>query len=326
MHRLASLLVAAALASPSFAAPGVEMRVSGGEWTPRTNVTVFAGEDVDVRVVGASEDVRWYELLPDLGRDHHNAEWPWNPGAYKWLGYERIAVERVEIEAWRGRSTIRLVDGVPPELPASHEETRAWLRRRRVGTFWLQAVSSAGSTPGIEDADARGLLPSTLRVSVRGGDDFRGWVETFANVPSVFGSTPYQSRNWIGADCADVVMTARAAWLDEPLDRDWNVAGVVGSLRHLAETDLTEGEASDDLRWGRDVHDGDVIAVRYAGGRQYQHVGVLVGDADGDGRLGAGDAVLHAGPLPLALSLLRDGPFDGHVVVMSPGRRPRSMQ
>jgi hypothetical protein len=323
---VSTLVAILAVASSAAALPlTVEMRVGDGEWRATPVATPLAGEPVALRApVPAGASVRWYELLPDLGRDHHNAEWPWNPGAYRWLGFERVACERVEIEAWRDQSAVVLPRGVPPPLPAGRAEVRPWLRQRASGTFWLQCeVTGDGGdvrrTPGLDESDARGLPPAAIRLSVRDGEGFAGWIATFANVPSMFGSTTYQSRNWLAADCADVIMTARSAWLGEALDRDWNVAGIVSTLRRRSEADLLEGVASGGLRWGRDVVPGDVVAVRYAGGRSYQHVGVLVGDTDGDGSLSPDDAVAHAGPLPLRIAPLREGSFDGHVVILDPG-------
>ena len=52
--------------------------------------------------------------------------------------------------------------------------------------------------------------------------------------------------------------------------------------------------------------------------------GALLEDADGDGRLGPPDRVLHAGPAPLHACTLASGIFDGRVVIVRPGRALRS--
>jgi hypothetical protein len=60
------------------------------------------------------------------------------------------------------------------------------------------------------------------------------------------------------------------------------------------------------------------LAVKYPGGTQYQHIGALYKDANGNGRLDAADWVLHAGPDPLQISALAAGGFDGTVLVLRP--------
>ena len=102
------------------------------------------------------------------------------------------------------------------------------------------------------------------------------------------------------------------------LARNWNVAGLVERLRRRATCHLHGGRPDRELRWGRDVRRGDPIAVRYPGWRQFGHIGVLAEDGDGDGVLGPGDRVLHAGPDPLHESRLGDGGFDGEVVILVP--------
>jgi hypothetical protein len=311
------------------AAPGeqrpirIESRVGEGPWVSAKAIYPVAGQPVTLRVVeipGAR--IRWFEILPDLSKDYHNAQWPWLPGAYRWLGHERIAYARRELGSCRDLWTVPL-DKLRAALnPPGRGDDRPGFRRRDVGSFWYQAeVRAEGGvfrSPGIEDADGRGLSPEVFRVSVRAGAGYLGWLSSFYNVPAVFGSTPYQSRNYIGVDCADVIMVALSRWRDEALARDWNVQMLTRALPQVLDFGLRRGTPSRPVGWGNDVRPGDVIAVKYPGARRFQHVGALWKDANGDGNLDRDDLVIHAGPQPLHLSRLGAGPFDGKVVVLRP--------
>jgi hypothetical protein len=137
-------------------------------------------------------------------------------------------------------------------------------------------------------------------------------------VAGLFGSTTYQSAHHIGADCADLLMAALSEWRRKPLGANTNVQQLTQRLKGVADIRLAEGRPSAPLRWGDDVRGGDFIAVKYDGFRKFVHIGALYGDADGDGLLGPGDLVLHAGPEPLHLSRLGGGVFDGAVRILRP--------
>ncbi len=193
---------------------------------------------------------------------------------------------------------------------------------QRYGSFWFHAeVASDGiiyRSPGIEDSYYRGISPKVFRMSVRSGQGYIGYLTSFFNVPGLFGSINYQSSNYIGVDCADVLMAALAAWKKKPLKKNYNVAMLVTGLTKVAEFDLSDGKTAKKLRWGTDVRPGDFIAVRYPSHRQYAHIGALYSDANKNGLLDAADIIIHAGPAPLHLSRLKDGNFDGHVVILRP--------
>lgn len=91
---------------------------------------------------------------------------------------------------------------------------------------------------------------------------------------------------------------------------------LVEELTRVAEFELTRGNLDAELKWGSDVHPGDLVAVRYRGHRQYGHIGALHSDLNRNGVLDRWDMVLHAGPSPLHYSPLRSGGFEGHVVVL----------
>ena len=170
------------------------------------------------------------------------------------------------------------------------------------------------------------MPPGVFRVSIRDGEGYLGYLTSFFNVPGVFGSVARQSGGYVGVDCADVLMAAYSKWRNLPMTEDFNVAGMVARFPRIDDFDLAEGRPGKAVRWGATVRPGDIIAVRYAGRKQYQHVGALVSDANRNGLIDGDDIVLHAGPDPLRDSLLKEGFFDGHVVILrlpETGRRAR---
>jgi len=104
----------------------------------------------------------------------------------------------------------------------------------------------------------------------------------------------------------------------KPIEKNYNVAMLVSQFPKVVEFDLLEGRPNKKLRWGKDVRPGDFVAVRYSGRKQYQHIGALFSDANGNSILDGGDLVIHAGPQPLHYSYLKDGNFDGHVAILRP--------
>jgi hypothetical protein len=327
------LWAASAVSSPALAAPTIEARIDGGPWLAAPAVYPLKGQKVELRVPSApGARIRWFRILPDTATLYHNAEWPWAPrDAYRWLGFDRIGYHReplpVAEDAWSLVLDTRA--GLPQAsvfpLPAdggnagrlTSERIHA---RHDVGSFWYQVEVVRGahseSSPGFAPRDARGLPPRVFRVSIRDGDGFLGWLTSFFNVPAVFGSTPYQSENYIGVDCADVLMAAHHRHSSRPLKEDFNVQRLAGSLRIVAEIRVAQGTPERALRFGAQILPGDLIAVRYAGGRVFQHIGALYRDANGNGVLDGEDTVLHVGPEPLHESRLDEGAFDGTVRIL----------
>ena len=321
MSALRTLVVAIAF-WPAAGAAGVEIqsRVAGSEWRRVRAVNARAGQAVSLRVgppPGAS--VRWYRIVPDVSKPYNNAVWPWDPNPYRWLGFAKIRYAREEIEGFRGRPEIAL----DPASPAWRAEiARGGGGAAGLGSYWFQVeVESGGrvlASPGLELNDHRGLSPAILRVTFRSGDDILGHLTGFFNVPGVFGSVPYQVANYIGVDCADVIMAAYAEARGEPVVADHNVAGLTRTLPVVGTTRIASGTPAAPLRWGTDVRAGDLLAVKYDGWSQFGHIGALYKDENGNGLLDAADLVLHAGPLPLRLSTMGEGLFDGEVKILRP--------
>jgi hypothetical protein len=289
------------------------------------------GEKISLSVKPvAGAKIRWYQIVPDINTIYKNANHPWEKNPYKWVGLAKITYNKKELKRFRGRWEIQPFE--TPKGPKTEKGLLSYLRKlfkgrgtttyynNRVGSFWFQVELEKGSkilrSAGIEDSDKRGLSPKVLRVSVRDGPGYLGYLTSFYNVPGIFGSIPYQCHHYIGADCADVLMAAYGKWKGKEITKDYCVAHLVDKFPKAARFDLSDGKPDRTVSWGKQVRPGDLIAVKYPGKSVYQHIGALYRDADKNGLLDPDDLVIHAGPLPLHLSRLREGKFDGHVVVL----------
>jgi hypothetical protein len=286
-------------------------------WKSDTAVYPLKGETVSLRVAQQpGAEPRWYQIFPDLDQMYKNANHPWEDDPYAWVGLDSIDYLRVERTDLRGQWEVE-----PLAQPARHPEG-SHFHHRDVGSSWYQVElhSPAGIaiSPGLESNDAKGISTAVMRISVRDGEGYIGWLASYFNVPGLFGSVVKQSSGYIGVDCADVLVAAWHRWKGKPLTKNHNVAMLVDLWPRVLEIDMEGGEPTALVAWGEQVRPGDILAVRYPGRAQYQHIGALYRDADGDGLLGGADLVLHAGPWPLQTARLDRGGFDGHVVVMRP--------
>ena len=193
-------------------------------------------------------------------------------------------------------------------------------QRNDLGSFWFQVEvekdENIYKTPGIEQKNERGLSPSVFRLSVRLNDSYLGHLTSFFNVPGLFGSIPYQSYNYIGADCADVLMTAYNIWKNKNDKKDYNVQMLVNTFEKAASVVIKNGVPQKAIHWGKTIKPGYLIAVKYENKKRYQHIGALFKDRDNDGILSAEDLILHAGPWPLHLTRLKRGGFNGEVIIL----------
>ncbi len=144
-----------------------------------------------------------------------------------------------------------------------------------VGSFWFQAeVDDSGTfvrSYGIEGSDKRGLNPKVFRVSRRHGKGYLGFLTSFFNVPGLFGSIPYQRHNYVGVDCADVLVAAYCKWKNTRIKKDQCVAGLVTGLPKVLESELRDGNPTRRIRWDKDVRAGYLLAVRYVGAKVAYH-------------------------------------------------------
>lgn len=297
----------------------IQGRTDDGTTWSSGALDALQGERIELQVTKpeTAEAIRWFQIVPDTSRFYKNANHPWEPEAYKWVGFGEITYERRELIDYRNQWSIIL------DTPKAFEKaSSSTFFRPDLGSFWIQAeVLKNGKrlrSAGLEENDDRNLTPKVFRLSIRKDDGYLGHLTSFFNVPGLFGSIPYQSNNYIGVDCADVLVAARRKWRGESGSKDYNVAMLVSEWKRVASFPMRSGSPESEMKWGEDLHPGDVIAVRYAEGKPFQHIGALYGDSNGNGILDGGDQVLHAGPQALHLTPLRRGSFDGDVVVLRP--------
>lgn len=171
-------------------------------------------------------------------------------------------------------------------------------------------------TPGARSRGKAGTLPGVLRVSRKGGTGHRivDHALSLANLPYIWGSAPvkgkshpgsHQSEQYIGADCADMVV---AAWrLSGASDLEYS--GAVPMVRQLASTGhgirvggrhggvLLDG-SDREIRLGPGgARPGSAVMWRFGPSKRKGHSALLVRDrgrgGEPDGMLGDEDLVLH---------------------------------
>ncbi len=297
----------------SAAGVSVKARIDDGPWIETSAIYPVKGQKVQLKVARVSDaTIRWYQIIPDISKNYKNANHPWEKDPYKWIGFAKIEYIETELEKLRDKWTVR------PYFANDFFDSPFY--SNDVGSFWIQAkIFKNGkmlSSPGIESSDYRGLSPKVFRISIRSQKGYLGYLTSFFNVPGLFGSIPYQGYNYIGADCADILMAAHARWKRKPLRKDHNVAMLVNKLDKIDEFEIMDGTPNKKILWNKKIKAGDFIAVRYHGSRQFQHIGALYKDGNENGRLDKEDIIIHAGPTPLQYSTLEEGAFDGLVAIL----------
>ncbi len=329
---LASLLTA----HSTMAAVTIQSRIDDGAWQTHSAIYPLKGQQVTLKVSQVpSATVRWYQIFPNLDNMYNNANFPWEKNPYQWAGFGKIDYQRQELTQFRNQWQIRPFESDRSSLmdkfwdwwlkDSNTHPPRSRFYQPEIGSFWFQVeIEKQGKitqSPGIEDSNSKGLSPKVFRVSIKNSDDYVGYLTTYFNVPGIFGSTTYQSNHYIGVDCADVLVAAYGQWKGQPMRKNYNVAMLVTKLPKRSELDIINGQPSKPQTWNKHVYRGDFIAVKYAGARSYQHIGVLAGDSNENGILDGEDLVIHAGPLPLHYSYLKDGSFEGHAVILKHSKR-----
>ncbi|RLB55474.1 MAG: hypothetical protein DRJ42_06215 [Deltaproteobacteria bacterium] len=315
----------------------------GAEDLRRGPVQARVGESVTLRVVVVGHGgrlspvapgtrVRWFRVVPRMqhvetappneGVDQYSNSVLFGPRHGRWLGYDAIEYDTVELGGHEGQLTVDRVTGVSA---AGGENGEAPFGG--AGSAWYAATAealagTAHRTPGGEDVDRLGLSRAVMRVSFRTGDDYLGWLSTYFHVPNVFGSTGPQADRYVGADCADVLVGARRASGGRQV-RYTSVGGIASVARPVSSVLLLgeDGRVRDEsgramaLRWNDDIEAGDLFAIDYttAGAqlpRPWDHIGALLGDTNGDGLLGGADALRHMTPRGLLdRPLSNEGPI-----------------
>ena len=320
----------------------IEARIDEQAWQDTNYAELLWNSDLQLRVKEMEgAQIRWYQIVPNISKRYNNAVWPWLPNAYQWKGFDQIEYETIHLSQYDGQWQVApFGHRTTPEnhLAITPVTSSLWnyLKRRiwpvdlqtkgygqpLLGSFWygveIEKDGRLLATTGLEHSDKRGLSPKVFRVSVKKSSDLLGNLTGYFNVPAVFGSTPYQVKNYIGVDCADVLMAAYCHTNNIAVEKDYNVAMLTGKFPKVARTKIEQGDPDKKIEWGKDIKPGDFIAVRHSPNSQFIHIGALYADGDNDGLLSPGDIVLHAGPDPLHFSSLDSGAFDGIVVVLRP--------
>ncbi len=291
----------------------IQSRVDKGSWQKVNAIYPLKSQNYELKVARITNArIKWYSITPDISELYKNANFPWDKNPYKWNGYAKINYYRKELLQYRGKWKIKPTAITSPSLSNEYNMS--------VGSFWIQAEIAVNgkveSSPGINKNDYRGMSPEIFRISIRECKGYLGYLTSFFNVPGLFGSVQYQSYNYIGVDCADVLIAAYGRWKNKPVKKNYNVAMLVDTYKRIHEFDIVNGNPTKKIHWSKDVLPGDFIAVRYSGGRQFIHIGALYCDDNKNGVLDKNDRVLHAGPSPLHYSKLNDGGFNGHVVIL----------
>ncbi|MCA9544220.1 MAG: hypothetical protein KC613_07505 [Myxococcales bacterium] len=264
----------------------------------------------DVRVTWRLVEPRQHHAetpSPNPGNPAYSNSVLFGPRHGQWLGYDTLEYHAAPV-AEGPRLTLT-------EARPSHPRLQAQGRGR--GTVRYQAVvtlaGQAHASPGPEALQRGGISPRVFRVSFRGADDLVGWLESFYNVPNVFGSAGrganHQTERHQGADCADVLVgAARKAGAKVPYT---SVAGLGPHTDALTERLLMDadglwrqteaGRERVTLRFGRDVQAGDLLLIKYAPvdwtGRVWDHIGMLGPDGGVPQVFDLEDPVLHIGYL-----------------------------
>jgi hypothetical protein len=209
------------------------------------------------------------------------------PSHGDWIGYDRIEYFTTELEA---RGPVLVVRDARPS-----DEELAEKRAPELRDLGVMRVSAVVKLAGVERTTA------PLRYTYRSGNDFLGWLTSFYNVPYLFGSAGKGARNqaeqYIGADCADILVAALRRAGHRKLEYS-SVADLVDSLRPVGKP-ATVGTTPSTLRFGSDVRPGDLLALDYIGAdgdlpRAWDHIGVVIQD-NGDGLLGPEDLFADSG-------------------------------
>ena len=265
-----------------------------------------------------AKSITWYQIIPDTSKFYKNANYPWekqNP--YKWCGYGKIDYQRVVIKAFSNKKEVVLTKEI---LEANRPKNNAYYNSK-LGSFWFESEATLKNgkvvkSMGIRNVEQKGLSPKVFRVSYMRDKSYIGYLTTFFNVPGIFGSMPYQSRNYIGVDCADVLVATSTVMNHQKNEKNYNVMMLVDTLKTKKKFKIVNGNPTTKLKWGKAFKKGDFIAVKYSENGRYAHIGMLFADENGNGVLDKNDSIINAGPNALHLTTLKSGAFNGTVVIL----------
>jgi len=264
-----------------------------------------------------AKSIKWYQIIPNTSKFYKNANHPWEKNPYKWSGYGKIEYKKVEIKDFENKKEVVLTSKI---LEANRPKDNQFYNAK-LGSFWFEVEATLKNgkvikSYGLKDNTNKGLSPKVFRVSYMLDKSYIGYLTTFFNVPGIFGSMPYQSRNYIGVDCADVLVATSKVMNQEKNTKNYNVVMLVDKFKIKKKFKIVDGEPNRKLKWGKEFKKGDFIAVKYRKNGRYAHIGMLYADENENGILDEKDSIINAGPNTLHLSSLKSGAFDGTVVIL----------
>lgn len=264
-----------------------------------------------------AKSIKWYQIIPDTSKFYKNANHPWEKNPYQWSDYGKIDYKRVEIKSFVNQKEVKLTSKILEENRPKNNK----YYNSKLGSFWfeVEVILKNGKvikSKGIRNVERKGLSPKVFRVSYMLADSYIGYLTTFFNVPGIFGSMPYQSRNYIGVDCADVLVATTKVMNKEKNTKNYNVVMLVDKFKTKQKFKIDDGKPNKKLKWEKDFKQGDFIAVKYRENGRYAHIGMLYADENKNGVLDKSDSIINAGPNALHLVKLSKGAFDGTVVIL----------
>ena len=314
-----SYLFFSLLLTQNLLASQITYKVDNGKFLSKTSVYLEPTQKLTLKFdVKNTKNIKWYQIIPDTSKFYKNANYPWEKKEpYKWCGYGKIDYKRVEIKAFENKKEVVLTQKIlelnrPKGNPYYHS---------KLGSFWFEAEATLKNgkvvkTKGIKNVERKGLSPKVFRVSYLLDKSYVGYLTTFFNVPGIFGSMPYQSRNYIGVDCADVLVATTKVMNHQKNTKNYNVMMLVDKLKVKEKFKIVNGKPNKKLKWGKDFNMGDFIAVKYSKNGRYAHIGMLYGDENNNSILDENDSIINAGPNALHLTTLTSGAFNGTVVIL----------
>ena len=312
------ILILLALIAQMLAAAQISYKVDDEAYKTSSSVYLKPNQKLTMRFnVKDAKSIRWYQIIPNTAKFYKNANHPWEENPYQWSDYGKIDYQRVEIKAFENKTEVELTREI---LEKNRPKNNPYYNSK-LGSFWfeVEVLKTNGEiikTKGIKDVGRKGLSPKVFRVSYMASDDYIGYLTTFFNVPGIFGSMPYQSRNYIGVDCADVLVATSKVMNKQKNTKNYNVVMLVDKFKTKVKVKIKNGTPKKKLTWGKEFKKGDFIAVKYRENGRYAHIGMLYADENKNGILDKEDSIINAGPNALHLTPLSKGAFDGTVVIL----------
>ncbi|MBI5555785.1 MAG: hypothetical protein HY920_08055 [Elusimicrobia bacterium] len=283
-------------------------------------------------------DITWFKVEPEMyhltGRGHDPVN-PWflwytNAGApggktdRQPLSVDKITYRENQLVAENNKWTI-LADAHPTDPEYDIHDGLGTMRYGVVIEY--KDVSGARKrlgSPGMERYANNGISNEVCRVTVQQDVSYLGYLTGYFNVPGVFGSYPAQVDNYVGVDCADLVVGGWNKYKGKRIPYT-NVTGLryslpTGGLMKLILSDHyydsdgiiyakyndAAGAPADQkiIKIGQNgIHPGDIILFNYIpdkADRSWDHVGILYADSSENGTpnglLDKYDLILHCGP------------------------------